>query len=259
MKETDIDSLLLRIQSLLELIEGDSGKVFYSGRKTVDSPSRYYLMGLNPGGDPCDPDLKMETIGTSLTDWAGRKPEWSEYCDVDWRGKKSDPKDENPGNSRHQKAVRSFCSNCLGESVRNVFSANAIFERTKRGEHLREDPERDRVCWQVHQLLFSRIQPEYIICLGHGSGSSFQRLKEKLDVVIRPYEHSSQPEKENERRFYIRWFERDQIQAQVSGLERLVRVIGVPHPSWFALGADKFKKEWNSLSPLCPTSLRGKS
>jgi len=258
--ETDIDSLLLRMQSLLNLIVGDSGSVFYSGSKTLDNPSRYYLMGLNPGGDPCDSDLKMETIGKSLTDWRGRKPEWSEYCDVDWRGKKSDPKDENPGNSRHQKAVRNFCSDCLDEDVRSVFSANAIFKRTRKGEHLPKGTSLEHTCWQVHQLLLSIVQPTYIICLGHGPGSSFERLKEERCLhVIGSCGKELFKIPSEKKGFYIRWFERDQIQAQVPGLERLVRVIGVPHPSWFALASDKFRKAWNALSPLSSAPLRGKS
>lgn len=244
MNETDIEDLLSQMKALLKPILRKSGSVFYSGSKMLDSPSRYYLMGLNPGGKPESPEEAK--IEESLVSWKGEAPNWSAYMDQDW-GK------------GHRQGVCKFCEGCLRvESARDVFSANAIFERTEKGTHLSKDPERDRICWQVHQLLFSRIQPEYIICLGHGSASSFQWLKERLNVAVRPHEHSSQPEKENERRFYIRWFERDQIQVKVLGLERLVRVIGVPHPSWFGLGSDKFTKEWNALSPLSSAPLKGK-
>jgi len=52
------------------------------------------------------------------------------------------------------------------------------------------------------------------------------------------------------RHFYIRWFEAAQITNQSPGLERLVRVIGVPHPSRFPLGTDWFVKQWATLRLL---------
>lgn len=258
MKEDELDGLLSEIRSLLNQISERSGSVFYSGRKTFDSPSRYYLMGLNPGGRQ---DSSVEAkIRESLVSWRGQAPNWSAYLDEYWGGKKPWTR-EDLGNSGHQQGVRKFCRKCLGvEEVRDVFSANAIFERSEKGEHLPKDFERDRICWEVHQLLFSIVQPTYIICLGHGPGSSFERLKEERCLhVVGSCGNELFKMPSEKKGFYIRWFERDQIQAQVPGLERLVRVIGVPHPSWFALGSDKFRKAWNALSPLSSAPLRGKS
>lgn len=59
--------------------------------------------------------------------------------------------------------------------------------------------------------------------------------------------------------FYIRWFEAAQIQNQSPGLERLVRVIGVPHPSWFPLGAGWFSEAWGTLPLLDANPLKGKA
>lgn len=260
MNANELDNLVSEIRGLFKPNPdesrkptlGESGQVFYSGRQTLEGKSGFYLMGLNPGGDPCDPDLKIKTIEKSLTSWLEEAPGWSEYLDEDWGKRKADPK-KNPGNSRHQKRVRSFCTNCLGEpDVRNVFSANAIFKRTKTGEGLLKDPEWDRICWQVHQLLFLKVRPKYIICLGHGPGSSFERLKSKQCLEVVGSCEKAFPGPSGKKNFYIRWFKAAKIQKQAPGLESLVRVIGVPHPSWFPLDSDAFASAWKSLPFLSP-------
>lgn len=251
MNADELESLIHDIRLILNPIMAKSGQVFYSGRQALEGKNSFYLMGLNPGGDPCDPDLKIKTIEKSLTSWLEEAPGWSEYLDEDWGKKKADP-NKNPGNSRHQKRVRSFCTNCLGEPVvRNVFSANAIFKRTKTGEGLLKDPEWDQVCWKVHQLLFLKVRPKYVICLGNGPNSSFDRLTSKncLAIVGRPAEKACKMPG-GKRHFYIRWFEAAQITNQSPGLERLVRVIGVPHPSRFPLGTDWFVEQWATLRLL---------
>lgn len=251
MNADELESLVDKIREHLEPILDESGAVFYSGRQTLEGKTNFYLMGLNPGGDPTV--MKEETIMKSLSDWQGRKPDaWSEYCDEYWGKSKPDPEEEKPGNFPHQKWVREFCAKCLGEEkVRKVFSANAIFERTKKGEHLPKGTSLDLICWQVHKLLFSKVQPKYIICLGNGPNSSFDRLTSKncLAIVGRPGEKACKMPG-GKRHFYIRWFEAAQITNQSPGLERLVRVIGVPHPSRFPLGTDGFRDEWKKLSPL---------
>ncbi|MBX3350710.1 MAG: hypothetical protein KF747_18475 [Nitrospira sp.] len=249
MNAGEFKHLVDKIREHLKPILDESGAVFYSGRQTLEGKTDFYLMGLNPGGAP--DVMKEETIKRSLSDWQGKKPDyWSEYRDAYW-GKKQQWTDADNGNSRHQKWVRDFCADCLGEDVRNVFSANAIFKRTKKGVDLPKGTNVDDICWQVHKLLFSKVQPKYIICLGHGSGSPFERLKQKqcLDVVG---PHKDEPFKmpNGKRSFYIRSFEAAQIQNKPTGLDRLVRVIGVPHPSWFPLGANWFREAWEKLSPL---------
>lgn len=261
MNANELDSLVDEIRVLLKPIMDKSGQVFYSGRQALEGKTDFYLMGLNPGGDPCTTDMKIETIEKSLADWREKTPEWSEYWDVDWGKKKSDPKDEKPGNSRHQKRVRSFCEDCLGEKVRNVFSANAIFARTRKGEHLPKGTSLEHICWQVHQLLFLKVQPKYIICLGHGPDSSFERLKHEKCLAVASSCSCEEAFKmpSGKKNFYIRWFEAAQIQNQSPGLERLVRVIGVPHPSWFDLGSGWFSEAWGTLPLLDANPLRCKA
>ena len=258
MTESEMNRLLLDIRKELADYLHRSGSIFYTGRQAMRKGD-FYLMGLNPGGDPGI--MKEETIEKSLTDWRRREPEeWSEYKDVDWGKKKSDPKYENPGNSRHQKRVRSSCTNCLGEpDVRNVFSANAIFERTRKGDHLPKGTSLEHVCWQVHQLLFLKVQPKYIICLGHGLDSSFDRLKSEKCLAVGDFCEEAFKMPNGTRNFYIRWFEAAKIQNPLPGLERLVRIIGVPHPSWFDLGADWFSQACRTLPLFDSNPLRCKN
>ena len=253
MSENEFDTLVNEIGVLLKPILCASGSVFYSGRKTLEGKKDFYLMGLNPGGDP--DTMKKETIEKSLADWQGEKADWSAYNDYWGRNLEGEK-----GNFSHQKRVRAFCNNCLGTDVTEVPSANAIFRRTKKVKDLPKDTELDRICWQVHQLLFSKVQPKYIICLGHGSDSSFDRLKKKEYLAVAGFcdkEAFKMPS--GKKNFYIRWFERAQIQNPLPGLERLVRVIGVPHPSWFDLGADWFAKQWRTLPLLDANTLKSKA
>lgn len=257
MSENEFDTLVNEIRVLLKPILCASGAVFYSGRKTLEGKNDFYLMGLNPGGDP--DSMKKETIEKSLADWQEEKADWSAYRHQYW-GRKEVYLEEEKGNFSHQKGVRAFCNKCLGPDVTEVPSANAIFRRTKKGKDLPKDTELDRICWQVHRLLFSKVQPKYIICLGHGPDSSFDRLKgEKCLAVAGSCEEQAFKMPSGNKNWYIRWFEAAQIQNPSPGLERLVRVIGVPHPSWFALGADWFSKEWGTLLLLDVNPLKSKA
>ncbi|MBA5869808.1 MAG: hypothetical protein GDA68_07390 [Nitrospira sp. CR2.1] len=256
MNADELGSSVDEIRALFKRIPDESGQVFYSGRQTLEGKNGFYLMGLNPGGDPCDPDLKSKTIEKSLAGWLGKAPGWSEYLDEYWGKKKSDPKYEKPGNSRHQKRVMSFCTNCLDEPVRNVFSANAIFKRTRKGDHLPKGTSLEHVCWRVHQQLFLKVRPKYIICLGQGPDSSFDRLKSEKCLAVADSCEKALKMPKGTRNFYIRWFEAAKIQNPLPGLERLVRVIGVPHPSWFDLSAEWFRDEWKKLSPLDANPLK---
>ena len=138
--------------------------------------------------------------------------------------------------------MREFSKKCLDLNVREVFSANAIFRRTPNCRHLESGL--DPVCWQIHQLLFSKIKPKYIICLGNGRDSSFHKLKQRLAFDTDDERRFKKP---NGKNFYIRWFDKDMIRNNVLALSSLIRVIGVPHPSWFPLGAEWFSKAWKEL------------
>jgi hypothetical protein len=131
-----------------------------------------------------------------------------------------------------------------GRERKRIPSANAIFRRTKKGGHLPQGTELDEICWQVHELLWLKVRPEFIICLGHGPGSSFEKTKLRLNAA-----RSCEKQFPNGKRsFYIRWFEKKDVQVDVPA--SLVRVIGIPHPSWFDLGGDVFNQAWSGLSLL---------
>lgn len=85
MSENEFDTLVNEIRVLLKPILCASGSVFYSGLKTLKGKKDFYLMGLNPGGDPGT--MKKETIEKSLADWQGEKADWSAYSDQYWGSK----------------------------------------------------------------------------------------------------------------------------------------------------------------------------
>ena len=67
-----IDAALDRLdQSILRR----SGSVFYTGRSALSSPSRLYLLGLNPGGDPTSQAL--ETVEADIGQFRAQPPRWS--------------------------------------------------------------------------------------------------------------------------------------------------------------------------------------
>lgn len=110
-----------------------SGKVFYSGREAFESPTRLYILGLNPGGKP------QETAKDSVrghTDWALTQtpPNWSAYRDESWGGKP-------PGTKRMQPRIQHMLR--LAElDPGKVPASNVVFLRSSRGDDLGLDFER---------------------------------------------------------------------------------------------------------------------
>src|SRR3972149_3391003 len=106
MKDEKLETLLEQIGSDLDRWHQQSGGIFYSGRSTLVEGD-FYLMGLNPGGNP----QKIKgTIDESLKQWKDEKDStWSAYLDENWL---TDDKDEEKkGKARHQLRVRDFCKN----------------------------------------------------------------------------------------------------------------------------------------------------
>jgi len=152
---------------------GESGKVFYSGRKAFSSDSKIYLLGLNPAGIPSDGS--EETIGKSLDLFLNDacREEWSAYCDEKWKGRA-------PGSETMQIRVR-YLLNQLGLAARSVPASNLVFVRSARWKHLTRDSKQDLLerCWPVHKAIIERLQVQVIVCMGKDAGGW---VREKLDV-----------------------------------------------------------------------------
>ena len=249
MDDKELESLLEEIGADLERWQDESGGVFYSGRSALVKGD-FYLMGLNPGGDPKTTKI---SIDESLKQWKGEKdPNWSAYKDENWVNDDND-KSKN-GTARHQVRVRDFCENLLRKDFRTIFSANSLFVRTTKEIHLREKrPEEYEMlladCWKVHQRILSIVRPKIIVCLGNGPNSSFLKLRDWLKVSPEYVKAQDFPNPKRGRNFYIRWFDKPTKSENKQEFNSFdFRVVGVPHPSWFDLRSEEFRGAWESLT-----------
>lgn len=103
-----------------------SGNILYSSASTL-KPGDIYLLGLNPGGDPCE-------IKHTVKDTIGQMPmkDSNSYLDESWshRGKRLDI-----GQAPLQKRV-DWLLTSIGLQTRSVCASNLIFQRTRSARSL---------------------------------------------------------------------------------------------------------------------------
>ena len=147
-----------------------SGSVFYSGRKAFSTPSRLYILGLNPGGSPNE--QAAETV-----DWHTKKvlngaADWSAYQDEEWQGKP-------PGTFGMQPRVLHLLDQ-LKLEPRNVPASNVVFVRSAREKDIKN---RFRplaeLCWPFHQAVIEELRVRVVLCFGQQSGSC---VREQLNA-----------------------------------------------------------------------------
>ena len=209
------------------------GAVLFSGLATV-KPSRFYIMGLNPGGS-------SKMMAGSIIDTLPPPDETSAYTHQCWKKECGDNSScehvtgrrlADADLVRHQKNM--IClTRLLGyDAPGEIPSANAIFARSQSLATLKNESgfsEWDwwKACWPVHQYLLELIQPSVIISLGYGANTSpLGFLAHQLCA------HSSRKIGDANRRGG------KQIDCSIrlttSTID--VHVIGVPHPSYHAPG-----------------------
>jgi hypothetical protein len=145
-----------------------SGKVLYSGRSAFASPSVFYLLGFNPGGDP--DKQRDDTIGKNI--WIALhtlEDDWSAYVDEKWTSAQ-------PGRSPMQISVQHLCRK-LNLDPRKVPASNLIFGRSRRESSLLG--KRDQLiedCWPVHQAVIDALGIRIIICFGQSAGQYVRKV-----------------------------------------------------------------------------------
>ncbi|HEX5320398.1 MAG TPA: hypothetical protein VFW46_14645, partial [Stellaceae bacterium] len=138
-----------------------SGKVFYSGRSAFSSPSRLYILGLNPGGSAAT--HAGDTIGRNLTAWSERSAQWSEYCDERWEGAE-------PGTYGMAPRVLHLFRR-LGLDPRDVPASNVMFVRSNNEAALtKEKANLLASCWPVHRAIIDTLGISTIACFGGTAG-----------------------------------------------------------------------------------------
>lgn len=138
-----------------------SGSVFYTGPSAFESPSRIYILGLNPGGDPVA--QSDETIERDVAEWLAGPPNWSAYADESWQGAP-------PGTWGMQPRMLHMF-NRVGLDARSVPASNVVFVRSRDERAIAaEKAELLRLCWPVHQAVIDSLGVDAIICLGNTAG-----------------------------------------------------------------------------------------
>lgn len=145
----------------------ESGTVFYSGRDAFSSPSRLYLLGLNPGGSPVE--QARETLSWSSNGVLHEEPDnWSAYRDESWRGAP-------PGTYRMQPRVLHLLRR-LGLDPGRVPSSNLIFVRSAREIDLKgRGHELANACWAFHERVINTLSIEVVLCFGGTAGDWVRR------------------------------------------------------------------------------------
>ena len=153
------------------------GAVLLSGPATI-APGTFYVMGLNPGGDP-------QTITASIIDTLAPADGGSCYTDECWNKHCNHEVCEHVVNGRvrpearvrHQQNMIALAETLGYPTPATLPSANAIFGRSTRLTTLKQQTGVDAwtwwsECWRVHQALLGIVQPAAIITLGYGLNSS---------------------------------------------------------------------------------------
>ncbi len=155
-------------------LEDCSGKVFYSGRKAFEAPSRVYILGINPGGNPSNDG--GETVGKH-TDMvlSSKRDDWSAYRDEIWGSE--------PGSAPLQKRIKHLCRE-IGMDLCEVPASNLIFKRSTVFSKLQGDAKQlAEACWPFHQKVIDTLGVRVVVCLGKPA-SDFVREKLKAHRQI---------------------------------------------------------------------------
>lgn len=124
------------------------------------TPSKLYLLGLNPGGSPRQDG--EATIGKNLATWRSREPGWCEYTSERWEGAE-------PGEYGIQPPIRALFKR-LGLNVADVPASNVVFVRSNNEEKLDRKFDLLPRCWPVHEAVIRDLGVTTVLCLGKTAG-----------------------------------------------------------------------------------------
>lgn len=165
----------IQMEDFAELIpsefRGQSGSAFYSGRLAFQSPSRLYILGVNPSGSP--EEQAGQTVGWHTNKVLYNEPDnWSAYRDELWDGKE-------PGSWRMQQRVLRLLQN-LGLNPGKVPASNLVFLRSLNENQLDANfEELAEQCWPFHQSVINRLGMQVVLCFGNTAGDW---IRERLDA-----------------------------------------------------------------------------
>ena len=166
----DIANILEVAEALPANVMHRSGSVFYSGRAAFSTPSRVYVLGLNPGGSP--KAQAGNTVQKDLSAWSEMPPRFSRYLDEQWEGK-------SPGRHGMQPRMQHLF-NEIGVDARATPASNVVFVRSASESDLAsEKSDLLAACWPVHEAVLGATGADTVICLG---GTAGRWVRERLSV-----------------------------------------------------------------------------
>ncbi len=218
MNHTEFSEKATQILNQGNLPVDTNGAILYTTFDTVRKGD-YYIIGLNPGGNPNQPDDKYPlysemTIEKSLKEC--KLQDYNEYTKIWIEGRPLMPLQRN---------VNYLAEKFLQKDSIEICCTNLIFKVTK--DAVKLTPEFDvlaNLCWDVHKMLLDIIQPRIIIAFGNQDKLSpfhflrhkagFPTLKERLA---------------NHGKYYrIKYFK-----GTIEGRETIV--LGLPHLSRYCI------------------------
>ena len=164
-----------------------SGKVFYSGREAFSSPSRLYVLGINPGGHP--EDHSGETVRCH-TQWVMdcAPYNWSAYRDEQWRRGRL-------GEGGIQPSLRHLFS-VVGLDPGTVPVSNVVFARSSDVSGYSRDRDLDAdasECWAFHQEVIDRLSVEIVVLVGKRMEAFVRKRLKTSRAVKRWTDNNAQP------------------------------------------------------------------
>ena len=154
-----------------------NGRVFYSGREAFSSPSRLYVLGINPGGRPKDhPGDTVRCHTKWVMDCAPYN--WSAYRDEQWQGARL-------GEGGIQPSLLHLFS-VVGLDPGTVPVSNIVFARSSEVSEYSGDFDTDASdCWAFHQEVIDRLSVEVVVVVGKSKGETFVRKRLKTNRAVK--------------------------------------------------------------------------
>lgn len=151
-----------------------SGAVLYSGRSAFESPSDFYILGLNPGGDP--DSLSDKTICSNIN-YMYKNKDWSSFEDEEWSFfRKERMYRYGAGLAPMQRRVR-YLAGRVGFCLRCTPVSNVIFERSRREIDISSGIIKNlESCWRFHEAVIQELKIQVVICLGKTAGHWVRKM-----------------------------------------------------------------------------------
>jgi len=209
------------------------GSVLYSGLDTV-ARGEFYIMGYNPAGDPTTTPICVLPTDDRIRDNAYTMECWHKHCTPPCEHLGPDRRLKTGAAVKHQSNVQKLCEalhpglDAIAATER-TFSCNAIFASSAKSGGV-DATDWWPKCWPVHQRFLSIVRPRWIITLGRGwQMSTFALLMIKAGKTYEDVQSTGDGRRDG-RHFAA------ELPLGGGGNERLpVNVLGVPHPSYYAI------------------------